>query len=71
EETLKELLTYAKNQQEEHFSNGRFIRNLLERAIRSQAVRLLEEGDYGKAELMTLKSTYLKKAYHHTDVKLE
>ncbi|MBU9722656.1 stage V sporulation protein K [Bacillus alkalicola] len=62
EETLKNLLSHAKEEQEDNFSNGRFIRNLLERAIRAQAVRLLEEDNYGKTELMTLKSVDFKKA---------
>nr|WP_246594562.1 stage V sporulation protein K [Evansella tamaricis] len=71
EDTLKDLLTYTKEKQEEHFSNGRFIRNLLERSIRSQAVRLLEEGKFEKVDLMTIKSVDLTKAFHHTDVRIE
>ncbi|PJW16003.1 MULTISPECIES: stage V sporulation protein K [unclassified Geobacillus] len=37
------------------FSNGRYVRNLIEKAIRKQAVRLLYEGRYEKKELMTIR----------------
>ncbi len=37
------------------FSNGRYVRNLIEKAIRKQAVRLLHEGRYDKKELMTIR----------------
>lgn len=37
------------------FSNGRYIRNLIEKAIRKQAVRLLHEGRYDKKELMIIR----------------
>jgi stage V sporulation protein K len=37
------------------FSNGRYIRNLIEKAIRKQAVRLLHEGRYDKKELMLIR----------------
>ncbi|SDY68642.1 stage V sporulation protein K [Evansella caseinilytica] len=69
EETLKEFLILTKEKQEEHFSNGRFIRNLLERAIRSQAVRLLEEGKYERDDLMTIKSIDLANAFYHSDTR--
>ncbi|MFA9557995.1 stage V sporulation protein K [Evansella sp. AB-rgal1] len=71
ETTLQDLLRHSKEKEEEHFSNGRFIRNLLERAIRAQAVRLLEEGNYEKEELLTIKGVDISKAYYHPDVKLE
>jgi stage V sporulation protein K len=41
-----------------HFSNARFVRNILERAIRNQAVRLLSQypsGSPGRQELMSLR----------------
>ncbi|MFB5281634.1 stage V sporulation protein K [Peribacillus sp. Hz7] len=38
------------------FSNGRYIRNVIEKAIRTQAMRLLHEDSYDKADLMTLRS---------------
>ncbi|MFC4183330.1 stage V sporulation protein K [Saccharococcus thermophilus] len=37
------------------FSNGRYVRNLIEKAIRKQAVRLLHEGRYDKKELMVIR----------------
>ncbi|WP_026689811.1 stage V sporulation protein K [Alteribacter aurantiacus] len=65
-EELNHILIHAKSRDEEHFSNGRFIRNLIERAIRSQAVRILEEEDYGKEALMTLTAKDMKLAYKKT-----
>ena len=38
------------------FSNGRYIRNVIEKAIRAQAMRLLHEDSYEKIDLMTLRS---------------
>ncbi|MDI3412106.1 stage V sporulation protein K [Bacillus sonorensis] len=38
------------------FSNGRFVRNLIEKSIRSQAMRLLMGDCYLKNDLMTIKS---------------
>ncbi|RNA69501.1 stage V sporulation protein K [Alteribacter keqinensis] len=65
-EELQNILTHAKGQDVEHFSNGRFIRNLIERAIRSQSVRLLEEENYGREALMTLTARDLRTAYQKT-----
>ncbi|ADU30668.1 stage V sporulation protein K [Evansella cellulosilytica] len=67
DKTLAELLKYTKEKQEEHFSNGRFIRNLLERAIRAQAVRLLEEGKYDKDDLITIRGVDLSHAFKYTE----
>ncbi|HSH25189.1 MAG TPA: stage V sporulation protein K [Massilibacterium sp.] len=52
---LKEHLIEQKNRQESRFSNGRYIRNLLERAIRKQAMRLLHEGKGTKADLLLIR----------------
>lgn len=38
------------------FSNGRFVRNLIEKSIRSQAMRLLMGDCYLKNDLITIKS---------------
>lgn len=38
------------------FSNGRYVRNVIERAIRSQAMRLLLNNQYDRQELMTIRS---------------
>lgn len=39
-----------------HFSNGRYVRNIIEKSIRSQAMRLLMQNTYDRHELMTLRS---------------
>ncbi|OQM44538.1 stage V sporulation protein K [Anoxybacillus sp. UARK-01] len=49
---IEELLHTKK---ERKFSNGRYIRNLIEKAIRKQAVRLLYEGRYDKKELTLIR----------------
>ncbi len=38
------------------FSNARYIRNLIERSIRKQAVRLLKEENFNRKQLMTLQA---------------
>lgn len=38
------------------FSNGRYVRNVIERAIRSQAMRILLNNQYDRQELMTIRS---------------
>jgi stage V sporulation protein K len=49
---IEELLETKKDKK---FSNGRYVRNLIEKAIRKQAVRLLLEGRYDKKELMLIR----------------
>jgi len=61
---VKEILKVAKEYQKDRFSNGRFIRNLLEKAIRVQAVRLLKEGNYHKEALLTLVKDDFSKAFN-------
>ncbi len=41
------------------FSNGRYVRNILEKAIRTQAMRLLMENNYNRNELLTIRSNDL------------
>lgn len=41
------------------FSNGRYVRNIIENAIRKQAVRLLREKHLAKEELMSIKDVDL------------
>lgn len=38
------------------FSNGRYVRNIIEKSIRSQAMRILMENSYDRNELMTLRT---------------
>jgi stage V sporulation protein K len=55
---LKHFLMREKNQNERLFSNARYVRNVIERSIRQQAVRLLSSyGNQspGKQELMTIR----------------
>ncbi|MDQ0270131.1 stage V sporulation protein K [Cytobacillus purgationiresistens] len=41
------------------FSNGRYIRNVIEKSIRTQAMRLLMQEHYDRHELMTIRSNDL------------
>ncbi|TRZ38436.1 stage V sporulation protein K [Niallia circulans] len=60
EKSLKSHLTYVRTGQNmRSFSNGRYIRNVLEKSIRAQSMRLLMQGNYDKHELMTLRSNDL------------
>jgi len=57
ERKLREHLIYMKTAiQPITFSNGRYVRNIIEKSIRTQAMRLLMENDYSRNELMTLRS---------------
>ncbi|WP_416150866.1 AAA family ATPase [Salipaludibacillus sp. HK11] len=62
---VNEILEVAKEYQKDRFSNGRFIRNLLEKAIRMQAVRLLKEGSFHKEALLTLVKDDFSKAFNN------
>lgn len=39
-----------------HFSNGRYVRNLIEKTIRRQAVRLVREGRFDRESLLTIRA---------------
>lgn len=57
EKKLKEHLIWVKAiLTPNSFSNGRYVRNVIEKSIRSQAMRLLMHNSYDKHELMTLRS---------------
>ncbi|WP_235973610.1 stage V sporulation protein K [Peribacillus faecalis] len=61
ERKLEEHLQYIKsNWSPISFSNGRYIRNVIEKAIRAQAMRLLINDAYDKRELQTLRSQDLQ-----------
>lgn len=51
---LKDHLLYAKAVNHHSFSNGRYVRNLIEKAIRAQAMRLLSETNLDKTALTSL-----------------
>ncbi|MGW9528440.1 AAA family ATPase [Paenibacillus terrae] len=60
---MKEHLLNERNDSIHAFSNARYVRNVIEKAIRHQAVRLLNQyrsGQPGKQELMTLRPEDLK-----------
>ncbi|MGG3738941.1 stage V sporulation protein K [Aeribacillus pallidus] len=60
ERKLREHLALMKSTSNPiNFSNGRYIRNIIEKAIRVQAMRLLLDQTYHKNELMTIKSSDL------------
>ncbi|CAH0346093.1 stage V sporulation protein K [Bacillus sp. CECT 9360] len=57
ERKLRDHLTFLKNVIGPlSFSNGRYIRNIIEKSIRSQAMRLLIEDAYERNDLITLRS---------------
>lgn len=57
ERKLREHLIMVRSFQSSiSFSNGRYIRNVLEKAIRAQAMRLLHEDCYEKQDLLMLRS---------------
>ncbi|KLI03693.1 stage V sporulation protein K [Sporolactobacillus inulinus CASD] len=49
------LLQRKVQAQEPHFSNGRFVRNAVEKMIRQQAVRLVRENSFDRDALMTIR----------------
>ncbi|MFK2825077.1 stage V sporulation protein K [Bacillus sp. B190/17] len=53
---LRDHFTRVKQENYQPFSNGRYVRNLIEKAVRMQAVRLLNEGSYQHEELMMIQS---------------
>lgn len=60
---LKQHLLREKCESEQVFSNARYVRNVIERSVRQQAVRLLNQyggGSPGKLELMTIRTEDLK-----------
>lgn len=59
EKKLREHLKGIKSLNPTSFSNGRYIRNVIEKSIRTQAMRLLMQNNYDRHELMTLRSNDL------------
>jgi stage V sporulation protein K len=56
ETRLKDHMIYAKGVNGSAFSNGRYVRNIIERALRAQAMRLLSETRLNRDHLMTIQS---------------
>jgi stage V sporulation protein K len=60
EKRMREHLVWTKSSLSPRaFSNGRYIRNIIEKTIRSQAMRLLMQNSFDRHELMTLRSNDL------------
>lgn len=60
---LRQMLVAEKNRCPDTFSNARYVRNLMERAMRQQAVRLLksyQSSSPGRQELMSIKPEDMK-----------
>ncbi|KGX88358.1 stage V sporulation protein K [Pontibacillus litoralis] len=53
---LKDHLMKKQHQKEESFSNGRYVRNVIEQSIRKHAMRLMKQNRYSSYELKTLTS---------------
>ncbi|UOE96472.1 stage V sporulation protein K [Alkalihalobacillus sp. LMS39] len=54
ERKIRELVKKGKEDKTQPFSNGRYVRNIIEQAIRKQAVRLLVEKNHDRNMLATL-----------------
>ncbi|MCL7746587.1 stage V sporulation protein K [Halalkalibacter alkaliphilus] len=65
---IRDHIRKIRYEQERTFSNGRYIRNIIEEAIRMQAVRLLRENAYDRQSLLTMKREDFK--FHSSHVKL-
>ena len=60
EKKLKDHLIWVKSVLNPNsFSNGRYVRNIIEKSIRAQAMRLLLQNSFDKHELLTLRSNDL------------
>jgi stage V sporulation protein K len=60
EKKLKDHLYWIKTSvNPTSFSNGRYIRNVIEKSIRAQAMRLLMQNHFDRHELMTIRSNDL------------
>lgn len=60
EERLSEILDYAVEHKDKNFGNGRYVRNLFERTIQNQAIRLSCKASVTAEELSSLKAVDLK-----------
>jgi len=60
---LRQLILQAKQSEQFAFSNARYVRNLLEKAVRQHAVRVINQypkGTPSRAELMNIRSEDIK-----------
>lgn len=56
---LRAILLQESQRYHDHFSNARFVRNLIEQSIRRHAIRLLSEEKFSATDLMRLTSSDL------------
>lgn len=54
---LQTILLQESQRYQDHFSNARFVRNLIEQSIRRQAIRLLAEEKFSTTDLIQLTSS--------------
>ncbi|MFS0574038.1 AAA family ATPase [Sporosarcina sp. 179-K 3D1 HS] len=59
--TEKLAIILSEVSKEPHFGNGRYVRNLYERAINNQAIRLSTDPQLTREELMTIQATDLER----------
>lgn len=60
EKKIREHLFWVKTElAHSSFSNGRYMRNVIEKSIRTQSMRLLMQNNYDRHELMTIRSNDL------------
>lgn len=71
ETALKALLDKAIAEKDNNFGNGRFVRNLFEKAIERQAVRLAAETDLSEEKLCALEPQDLEDEKKDSDKKAE
>ncbi len=65
---IRDHLQRIRSENQGTFSNGRYIRNMIEEAIRIQAVRLLRDETFDKESLVTIKRSDLQ--FHTSHVKV-
>ena len=54
---LQTILLQESQKYQDHFSNARFVRNLIEQSIRRQAIRLLAAEKFSTTDLIQLTSS--------------
>ena len=62
-QALPDLMVAAKNAVTEHFSNGRFARNLFEDSVRYLAARIASSKSDNREDLVTIRLPDIKKAF--------
>lgn len=63
---LRSILLKEGQKFHDHFSNARFVRNLIEQSIRNQSIRLLCEEKFSTADLIKITSTDIQLPHSNT-----